>query len=79
MSDILTIRLAAVEKEKWEKAAAQASETVADYVRKAVRQRVEACEVSPWAKHIGSANVAVPPPTNVNVRRAFSQRRPFKR
>jgi hypothetical protein len=67
------------EKQRWEKAAADARETVADYVRKAVRQRVQAREVSPWEKHIGSADVAVPPPTNVNIRRDFAQPRRSKR
>jgi len=67
------------EKAQWEKAAADASESVAEYVRKAVRQRVRARGVSPWEQHIGSVDVAVPPPTNVNIRRAFAQRRRSKR
>lgn len=79
MSDTLTIRLPTTEKAQWQKAAAEASESVADFVRKAVRQRVEARGLSPWEKHIGSAEVAVPPPTNVNIRRAFAQRRRSKR
>ena len=75
MSDTLTIRLPATEKAQWEKAAAQVRESVADYVRKAVRQRVQGGGVSPWEKHIGSADITVPPPTNVNIRRAFVRRR----
>jgi hypothetical protein len=74
MSETLTIRLAADEKARWEKAAAAASESVADYVRGAVRQRAEAASQSPWARHLGSANVALPAPTNANIRRAFSRR-----
>ena len=78
MSETLSIRLAAGEKAEWENAAAQARETVAEYVRKAVRQRTQTSAKSPWEKHFGSAGVAVPPPTNANVRRAFVARRPLK-
>jgi hypothetical protein len=78
MSDTLTIRLPATEKAQWEKAAAEVKESVADYVRKAVRRRVQSGGVSPWEKHIGSVAVAVPPPTNVNIRRAFARRRRSK-
>jgi hypothetical protein len=78
MSDILTIRVPATEKARWEKAAAEVKESVADYVRKAVRLRVESRGVSPWEKHIGSVTVAVPPPTNANIRQAFAQRRRSK-
>jgi len=79
MSGILTIRVPAEEKARWEKAAAEASETVADYVRKAVRQRVEARARSPWEKHIGSLDIVVPPPTNANVRRAMARIKGGKR
>ena len=72
MSDTLTIRLLSQEKAEWERAAAKAKETVADYVRRAVRVRVQNGSVSPWEKHIASVNLAVPPPTNVNIRRAFA-------
>jgi hypothetical protein len=74
MSDTLTIRLAADEKARWEKAAAAAKESVAEYVRGAVRQRAEAASQSPWDRHLGSANVAVPAPTNANIRRSFTRR-----
>lgn len=74
MSEILSIRLPARERAEWEKAATQARETVAEYVRKAVRQRAQRSVKSPWEKHFGSADVAVPPPTNANVRRAFAAR-----
>jgi hypothetical protein len=74
MSDTLTIRLAAEEKARWEKAAAVVRESVAEYVREAVRQRTEAANQSPWERHLGSANVAIPPPTNANIRRAFARR-----
>jgi hypothetical protein len=74
MSATLTIRLAAEEKARWEEAAAAAHETVADYVRNAVRQRAEAHSRSPWTRHFGSARVAVPPPTNANVRRVMTRR-----
>lgn len=74
MSETLTIRLPAEEKARWEKAAAAARESVAEYVRGAVRQRTEAASQSPWDRHFGSANVAVPAPTNANVRRAFARR-----
>jgi hypothetical protein len=75
MSETLTIRLAAEEKARWEEAAAAANETVAEYVRGAVRQRTDAASQSPWDRHLGSADVAVPAPTNVNIRRAFARRR----
>jgi hypothetical protein len=74
MSDTLTIRIAAEEKARWEKAAADARESVAEYVREAVRQRTKAANQSPWDRHLGSANVAVAPPTNANIRRAFARR-----
>jgi hypothetical protein len=79
MSDTLTIRLPAEEKAQWEKAAMAVKESVAEYVRKAVRQRAQAGGASPWEKHLGSAGVTVPPPTNANIRRAFAQRRRPKR
>lgn len=75
MSDILTIRLPPKEKAQWEKAAAAVQETVADYVRKAVRQRARSTEQSPWERHLGAADVSVPPPTNANIRKAFAKRR----
>jgi len=75
MSETLTIRLRAAEKAQWEKAAAAAQETVAEYVRNAVRQRGQTSSKSPWEKHLGSAPIIVPPPTNANVRRAFAERR----
>ncbi|OFW03201.1 MAG: hypothetical protein A3I61_01515 [Acidobacteria bacterium RIFCSPLOWO2_02_FULL_68_18] len=78
MSDTLTIRVLAVEKARWERAAAAARETVAEYVRGAVRQRAQAASHSPWETHLGSADVAVPAPTNANVRRAFARRRRHK-
>ena len=79
MSDTLTIRLPAEEKARWERAAAAARETVAEYVRGAVRLRAEASSDSPWDRHLGAVNVAVPAPTNANVRRAFTRRRGRKR
>lgn len=79
MSDILTIRVPAREKAEWERAAAAVQETVAEYVRKAVRQRARAGGQSPWEKHLSSADVDVEPPTNVNVRRSFASRRAPKR
>ena len=75
MSDILTIRLPADEKERWEQAAAAAKESVAEYVRRAVRQRAEAARHSPWDRHLGSVDTAMKPPTNANIRRAFARRR----
>jgi hypothetical protein len=75
MSDTLTIRLPAEEKAQWEKAAAEVRETVAEYVRKAVRQRTQSSGTSPWEKHLGAADVAVAAPTNANIRRAFAERR----
>jgi hypothetical protein len=74
MSETLTIRLPAEEKARWEEAAAVANETVAEYVRGAVRRRTHAAARSPWDRHLGSANVEVPAPTNANVRRAFAGR-----
>lgn len=75
MSETLTIRVAAEEKAKWEAAAEAAKETVAEYVRGAVRQRAQAANQSPWQRHLGSADVAVPAPTNANIRRSFARRR----
>src|SRR5438552_279155 len=57
MSDILTIRVPADEKARWEEAAAAAKESVAEYVRGAVRQRTQAASHSPWDRHLGSADV----------------------
>jgi uncharacterized protein (DUF1778 family) len=74
MSETLTIRLPAEEKARWEKAAAAARESVAEYVRGAVRQRAEATSHSAWERHLGAADVAVPAPTNANLRRAFARR-----
>jgi uncharacterized protein (DUF1778 family) len=74
MSDTLTIRLPADEKARWEKAAAAAEESVADYVRGAVRRRSAAASHSPWDRHLGSADISVPAPTNANIRRAFARR-----
>ena len=74
MSVTLTIRLALAEKNQWEKAAEAAQESVADYVRGAVRQRTAASAVSPWERHLGAANVVVEAPTNENIRRAFARR-----
>jgi hypothetical protein len=74
MSETLTIRLDAEEKARWEEAAAAARESVAEYVRGAVRQRAEAASQSPWERHLGAARVAVPAPTNANIRRAFARR-----
>ena len=78
MSETLTIRVPAEEKTRWEKAAAAARESVAEYVRGAVRQRAQAARHSPWEPHLGSANVAVLAPTNANIRRAFARRRRHK-
>lgn len=74
MSDTLTIRLPDGEKAAWERAAAAVDETVAEYVRTAVRRRAQATASSPWDRHLGSVDAAVPPPTNVNVRRVMSRR-----
>ena len=79
MSETLTIRLQAAEKAQWRKAAKAVRETVAEYVRKAVRRRAQADGVSPWERHLGAADIAVPPPTNANIRRAFAQRRRSRR
>ena len=78
MSETLSIRVPAEEKARWEKAAAAARESVAEYVRGAVRQRAQAASRSPWEPHLGSADVAVPAPTNANIRRAFARRRRHK-
>lgn len=79
MGDILTIRVPAGEKAEWARAAAAAQESVAEYVRKAVRQRARAGGRSPWQRHLGAADVDVEPPTNVNVRRAFRNQRTSKK
>lgn len=73
MSETLTIRLRPEEKAQWQRAAAAVKETVAEYVRNAVRQRGQC---SAWDEHFGSTRAAVPPPTNANIRRAFAQRDP---
>lgn len=74
MSDILTIRVPSEEKVRWERAAEAARESVAEYVRKAVRLRAATAGRSPWDAHLGAAKVSVDPPTNENVRRAFRRR-----
>ena len=79
MSDILTIRVPADEKARWEEAAAAAKESVAEYVRGAVRQRTQAASHSPWDRHLGSADVEVPAPTNANIRGAFARPRRQKK
>ncbi len=76
MSETLSIRLRPEEKAQWERAAAAVKETVAEYVRNAVRQRGQCCA---WDKHLGSAEAAVPPPTNSNIRQAFARRRTRRR
>jgi hypothetical protein len=76
MSETLTIRLRPEEKAQWQRAAAAVKETVAEYVRNAVRQRGQS---SAWDKHFGSARAAVPAPTNANIRRAFAQRHARRR
>jgi hypothetical protein len=76
MSETLTIRLRSEEKAQWKRAAAAVKETVAEYIRNAVRQRGQS---SVWEKHIGSAKATVPPPTNRNIRRAFAQHRRRRR
>jgi hypothetical protein len=48
MNETLTIRIRAEEKVQWEKAAAEVRETVAEYVRKAVRQRMQSGGISRW-------------------------------
>lgn len=75
MSETLTIRLPADEKARWRKAAAAAKESIADYVRGAVRQRAAAAHESPWDRHLGSVDAAVLAPTNANVRRALARPR----
>ena len=75
MSVILTIRVAAEEKARWEKDAAAARESVAEYVRRAVRQRALAESQSPWDGHLGAVDAVVRAPTNANIRRAFARRR----
>ena len=75
MSETLSIRVAAEEKAQWEKAAAAARESVAEYVRGAIRKRAQAASQSPWEPHLGSADVAASAPTNANIRRAFARRR----
>jgi hypothetical protein len=74
MNDTLTIRISTAEKTQWEREAAEVNETVAEYIREAVRQRARSGKASPWDKHLGAADVAVPAPTNANVRRAFLER-----
>jgi hypothetical protein len=78
MSDTLSIRLPTEEKQEWEKAAAAVDESVAEYVRKAVRQRASSGAKSPWDKFFGKADVLISPPTNANVRRAFKEGRKKK-
>src|SRR5262245_39022019 len=56
-----------------EMSAPPARESVAEYVRGAVRQRAEAASRSPGERHIAAAHVAVPAPTNASIRRAFAR------
>jgi hypothetical protein len=73
MGDILSVRVSAAEKQEWQRAAAAVQEPVAEFVRKAVRQRAQSSR-SPWDKYLGAAKATVSPPTNENIRLAMRKR-----
>ena len=72
MSDTLTLRIPGHEKEAWQKVAKAVGEGLSEFVRKAVRQRVQAVQNkqgSPWDDLLGSVSTSAPPATNENVRK----------
>lgn len=72
VSDTLTIRLSAAEKARWQAKAKDAGETVAEFVRTAVRQRADADPQARWEKHVGSVDCPVPKRiTNAAIRLAM--------
>jgi uncharacterized protein (DUF1778 family) len=78
MSDTLTVRVPVREKETWHRVAKAVGEELSEFVRKAVRQRVQAVQAkqgSPWDDLLGSVSTDAPPATNTNVRRAMRSRR----
>jgi uncharacterized protein (DUF1778 family) len=78
MSDTLTVRVPAREKEVWQKVAQGEGEDLSEFARKAVRQRVQAVQArrgSPWDDLLGSVSTDAPPATNANVRKAMRSKR----
>ena len=59
--------------------ASAVGEDLSDFVRKAVRQRVQAMQAkhgSPWDDLLGSLSAEASPATNQHVRRVMPSRRP---
>jgi hypothetical protein len=81
MSDTLTIRISTAEKTQWEREAAEVNETLAEYIREAVRQRARSGKASPWDKHLGAGTAFEsqnsPPPARLSGRP--SPRQPSRR
>ncbi len=72
VDDALTLRVSNLEKAAWRKAARAVGEDLSEFVRRAVRRRVQAVrsdQGSPWDDLLGSVSIAAPPATNRNVRK----------
>ncbi|HZM05323.1 MAG TPA: DUF1778 domain-containing protein [Candidatus Saccharimonadales bacterium] len=79
MSDTLTIRVSKREKGIWRKAAHANGENLSEFVRNAVRQRMQAVRAkrsSPWDDLLGTVRTDAPSATNENVRKAMRLKRP---
>ena len=78
MSETLSIRLPVEDKRALFEIAARHGESVNEFVRKAIRGKMEglpASPASPIAGFFGSVDVEVPAPVNAAVRRAMKRRR----
>jgi len=77
MSETLSIRLPVEDKRALFEIAARHGESVNEFVRKAIRGKIEgtpADPASPIAGFFGSVDVEVPAPTNATVRHAMKKR-----
>ncbi len=78
MSDTLAFRVPRREKNLWKMMARRVGEDLSEFVRKAVRQRVQAVKAehgSPWDDLLGSVITDAPPATNADVRRVMRSKR----
>jgi len=76
MSDTLTVRVPGREKNVWQKVAQDVREDLSEFIRKAVRQRVQAVQAkhgSRWDDLLGSVSTDAPPATNENIRKAMTK------
>ncbi|MEI6279605.1 MAG: toxin-antitoxin system HicB family antitoxin [Verrucomicrobiae bacterium] len=77
MSETLSIRLPGEDKRALFEMAARHGESVNEFVRKAIRGKIEAAparQASPLAGFFRSVDVEVPAPLNATVRRAMKKR-----